>query len=64
MLTVFFDLTQCYIVKYSYFYGYVVGQLVEAVFYTPEGRGFYSQCDHWIVSIYLILLAALGPEVH
>jgi len=27
--------------------GYVVAQLVEALRYKPEGRGFDSRWDHW-----------------
>jgi hypothetical protein len=28
--------------------GYAVVQLVEALFYKPDGRGFDSWCGHWI----------------
>jgi hypothetical protein len=37
--------------------------LVKALCYKPEGRGFETRWDEFC-SVYLILLAALGPEVH
>ena len=38
----------------------LVAQLVEALIYTPEGRGFDSRWCHWIVSL-TIFPAALWP---
>jgi hypothetical protein len=32
--------------------------------YTPEGRGFETRWNEWILPIYLILPAALGPGVY
>jgi hypothetical protein len=40
------------------------GAVVKALRYKPEGRGFETQLDEWIFSIYLILPAALGPGVY
>jgi hypothetical protein len=34
--------------------------VVKALCYKPEGRGFESRGE-WLLSIYLTLLAALGP---
>jgi hypothetical protein len=31
--------------------GYTVAQLVEALRYKPEGRGFDSRCGHWDISL-------------
>jgi hypothetical protein len=31
--------------------GHTVTQLVEALRYKPEGRGFDSRCRHWISSL-------------
>jgi hypothetical protein len=39
------------------------GQVVKALCYKPEGRGLETLRGEWISSIYLILPAALGPEV-
>ena len=39
---------------------YAVAQLVEALRYKPEGRGFDSRWCHWTFSL-TILLAALWP---
>jgi hypothetical protein len=38
--------------------------VVEALSYKPEGRGFETRCADWILSVYLILNEALGPEVY
>jgi hypothetical protein len=38
--------------------------VVKAVCYKQEGREFETQWDEWIISIYLILPAALGPVVY
>jgi len=38
-----------------------VAQLVEALRYKPEGRGFYCRWFHWIFFIEIILPAALWP---
>jgi hypothetical protein len=35
--------------------------VVETLYYKPEGRRFKTLWCEWIFSIYLILLAALGP---
>jgi hypothetical protein len=47
---------------------YVVGAcgsvVVEALCYKPEGRKFKTRWGEWIFSIYLIILAALGPGVY
>jgi len=40
---------------------YAVAQLVEALRYKPEGRGFDSRWCHWIFFIDIILPAALRP---
>jgi len=41
------------------FVGHAVAQLVEALRYKSEGRGFDSRCCHWIFFIDIILPAAL-----
>jgi hypothetical protein len=38
--------------------------MVKALCYKPEGRGFHSQCDHWIFSTYIIFPAALDTGVY
>jgi hypothetical protein len=38
--------------------------VVKALCYNPEGHGFETPRDELIFSIYLILLAALGPGVY
>ena len=40
--------------------GHAVAQLVEALRYKPEGRGFDSRWCHWIFFIGIILSSALG----
>jgi hypothetical protein len=51
-------------IKVNYVYrkeygGYAVGQMVEELYYKPEGSGFDFPKGHAIPSIYLILPAAL-----
>jgi len=41
-------------------WGHAVAQLLEALCYKPEGRGFDSRWRHWIFSL-TILPAALWP---
>jgi hypothetical protein len=53
-----------YIVFYLstvYNWGYAVAQLVEALRYKPEGRGFDSRWSHWNFYSDLILPVALWP---
>jgi hypothetical protein len=38
--------------------------VVKATSYNPEGCGFEIRWSEWLLSIHLILLAALGPEVY
>jgi hypothetical protein len=38
--------------------------VVKALSYEPEGHGSETQWGEWISSIYLILLAALGPGIY
>jgi hypothetical protein len=40
---------------------HAVTQLVEALRYKPEGRGFDSRWCHWNFSFHIILPAALWP---
>jgi hypothetical protein len=47
-----------------WFRGHVVAYMVKALCYKPEGRRFETQWGWMNFSIYLILLAALGPGVH
>jgi hypothetical protein len=44
--------------------GHAVASMVEPLYYKPEIRGFDSRWGHWFFSMYLILLAALGPGVY
>jgi hypothetical protein len=37
--------------EYDYYNGYAVAQLVEALRYKPEGRGFDSRWSHWNFSV-------------
>ena len=46
---------------YDHHKGHAVAQLVEALRYMPEGRGFDSRWCHSIFFIDIILLAALCP---
>ena len=41
--------------------GHAVAQLVEAMRYKPQDRGFDSRCCHWKFFIDIILPAALWP---
>jgi hypothetical protein len=38
--------------------------VVKVQCYKPEGRGFETRWGDWFFSVYLILPAALGPEVY
>jgi hypothetical protein len=38
--------------------------VVKALCNKPEGRGYETRWGEWILSIYLILPVALGPEVY
>jgi hypothetical protein len=38
--------------------------VVKTLCYKPEGRGFETRWGEWFLSIYLILLVALGPGVY
>ena len=42
-------------------WGYAVAQLVEALRYKPDGRGFGSRCCRWNFLLDIILQAALWP---
>jgi hypothetical protein len=54
-----FNLERC---KFIIFRGtLLVAQLVEALRYKPEGRGFDSRLCHWKFFIEIILPAALWP---
>ena len=44
--------------------GHVVAQLIEALRYKPEGRGFDSRWCQWIFFIDTLLPAALRPWVN
>jgi len=35
----------------NFYWGHAVAQLVEALCYKSEGRGFDSRCCHWIFSL-------------
>jgi len=43
--------TYIYICIYIYIWGHAVAQLVEALHYKPEGRGFDSRWCHWKFSL-------------
>jgi hypothetical protein len=43
--------------------GYAVAQLVEALRYKPEGRGFDSRCSHWNFSVTWSFRSHCSPEV-
>ena len=45
------------------FWGYAVAQLVEALRFKPEGRGFDSRWSHLEFFVDIILQAALWPWV-
>jgi hypothetical protein len=42
--------------------GYTVAQLIEALPYKPEGRGFDSPWSHWNFSVTLSFWSHCGPE--
>ena len=44
-------------------WGHTVAQLVEALCYKPEGRGFYSQWCHWNISLIYSFRLHYGHEV-
>jgi len=44
--------------------GHTVGQLVEALHYTPKGRGFDSRCCHWDFSLTSSFRSHYGLEVN
>jgi hypothetical protein len=49
---VMLNVTQAYLYLYSYLHqGYAVAQLVETLYYKPEGRGFDSRWSHWNFSV-------------
>jgi hypothetical protein len=41
----------CYVPYAGQLQGYAVAQLVEALFYKPEGREFYSRWGNWVSEI-------------
>jgi multisubunit Na+/H+ antiporter MnhE subunit len=47
--------------RHSFIVGAAVSQLVEALRYKPEGRGFDSRWCQWIFFIGIILPVALWP---
>ena len=50
-----------YLFTYLHTWGHAVAQLVEALRYKSEGRGFDSRWCHWKFFIDIILPAALWP---
>jgi len=44
-------------------WGHAVAQLVEALRYKPEGRGFDSRCCHWNFSLTLLFWPQYGPGI-
>ena len=40
-----------FVYYYCFYWGHAVEQLVEALRYKPEGRGFGSRWFHWIFSM-------------
>jgi hypothetical protein len=49
---------------YSLYHEIYHKRMKEALCYKLEGRGFKTWWGEWMFSIYLILLAALGPEIY
>jgi hypothetical protein len=49
--------------KYSVYRGYAVAQLVEALHYKPEGRGFGTRRSHWNFSVTYTFRSHCGPGV-
>jgi hypothetical protein len=47
--------------NYKAVLGHAVAQLVEALRYKPEGRGFDSRWCHWNVSLTLFFRPHYGP---
>ena len=45
------NLSMAFYTVYSLSGGYAVAQLVEALRYKPEGRGFDSRWSHWSFSV-------------
>ena len=62
------DVSLCHIIltiypKYWVQWGHAVAQLVEALCYKPEGRGFDSRWCHWIFSLTYSFRRHYGPGV-
>jgi len=49
--------------RYVYWEGHVVAQMIEALRYKPEGRGFDSRWCHWNFSLTYSFRAHYGPGV-